>query len=109
MSGSFFTAGGGRESAGPAGGNPMGSPAMGSPGVMPFSPMAESMGDTDLASPVAESRGDIGVTRRAPNALFGSMGGLQGGGLGVPLDPMSNATSDPISSLIESLLKNRSV
>ena len=89
MSGSFFTAGGGREA-------PMG-------GVRPFTPMGDTNG-TDLASPMG---GDVGVTRRSPVALFGSLGGLQGGGLGVPLDPMSNATSDPISSLIESLLKGK--
>lgn len=46
------------------------------------------------------------LARPARRSLYGAAGGLQGGGLGVPLDPTSNQESDPISSLIQSLLKN---
>lgn len=48
-------------------------------GVMPFNPMGSQRG------------------------LFGRMGGLMGGGLGVPFDPVSNAQSNPLSSLIAAL------
>jgi len=36
--------------------------------------------------------------RRAP-ALFGSMGGLQGGGLGVPMEASTGDESDPMALL----------
>lgn len=55
-------------------------------GPSPFSPMAS------VGGPMAVSRG-----------LFGRLGGLQGGGLGVPLDPVNDAKSDPISALIKML------
>lgn len=61
--------------------------------MTPFQPLP-SQGAAGLASPH--------VGRRS---LFGGAGGLFGGGLGNPLDPQSNDTSDPISSLIQSLLK----
>jgi hypothetical protein len=35
--------------------------------------------------------------------MFGSMGGLQGGGLGMPFDPTANEQSDPISTLLQLL------
>lgn len=58
-------------------------------GPVPFSP---------LPSP------SIGVMATPKAAgLYGGLGGLRGGGLGVPLDPTSNAESDPISSLIMAL------
>jgi hypothetical protein len=58
------------------------------PGVIPFEPLPS----TDI----------MGVSRRG---LFGSRGGLQGGGIGLPLDPTSNQASDPISGLIQLLLR----
>lgn len=64
----------------------------GAGGVMPFNPMRGPS-----AASMVSSRG----------ALFGSQGGLQGGGLGVPLDPTSNSQSDPISTLISQLMKMR--
>lgn len=60
-------------------------------GVKPFSPM----GSADvgmLASP-------------ARRGLYGRAGGLQGGGLGVPLDPTSDQESDSIESLIQALMQ----
>jgi hypothetical protein len=67
-----------------------GSTQMGSSeGVLPFQPMGGPSPST-LAKP--------------QSSLFGSMGGLQGGGLGVPLDPTPNAASDPITNLIQMLL-----
>lgn len=39
----------------------------------------------------------------AQRRLFGQMRGLQGGGLGVPLDPSADEESDPITSLIRLL------
>jgi hypothetical protein len=60
-----------------------------SPGPMPFKPMG-------APSPVS-------LTKAPRGNLYGSMGGLQGGGLGLPLDPVSDQKSDPISSLIQML------
>jgi hypothetical protein len=62
---------------------------MGGPGVLPFQPMPGPQGGM------------------AQGGLFGSMGGLKGGGLGVPLDPTSNAASDPIDTLIQLLMRGR--
>lgn len=58
-------------------------------GLTPFNPMS-SPDVGSMATP--KLRG-----------LFGSSGGLTGGGLGVPLDPQSNQASDPISTLIKLL------
>jgi hypothetical protein len=85
---------------GPAGG-PQASPAQprspasrsGMPGLMPFKPLPTAGQSSQLTSP--RLRG-----------LYGSAGGLQGGGLGLPLDPVSNQASDPLE-LIMSLLKGR--
>lgn len=57
-------------------------------GVMPFQPM-----DGADASMLAHPAG----------SLFGKAGGLQGGGLGLPLDPTSNQASDPIQLLMKLL------
>lgn len=58
--------------------SPQQPPMGGSPsGVMPFAPMAGPSG-----------------------SMFGKMGGLKGGGLGLPFDPQSDAQSDPISKLM---------
>ena len=58
-------------------------------GVTPFSPMrTPSLGS--LATP-------------SQGGLYGSLGGLQGGGLGVPLDATPDAASDPITMLIKLL------
>lgn len=63
------------------------------PSGVPTSPMPP-IGPGDLSRPIA-MRG-----------LLGSQGGLTGGGLGVPFDPVANQKSDPISSLIQ-LLQRR--
>jgi hypothetical protein len=55
-------------------------------GVIPFEPMGDTSG-------VSLARGRI----------FGKQGGLQGGGLGMPLDPMANEASDPIAMLMQLL------
>lgn len=62
-------------------------------GILPFTPLA-GPDAVSQASPVRRS-------------LYGGQRGLTGGGLGVPLDPVSNDQSDPISSLIAMLLKNQ--
>ncbi len=36
--------------------------------------------------------------------MFGSSGGLKGGGLGMPFDPTSNQKSNPIDTLLQQLL-----
>lgn len=57
------------------------------PGVLPFKPLPPPQGN-----PVG-------------GGLFGSMGGLKGGGLGLPLDPVSDVASDPIDTLMQLLMK----
>ena len=64
-------------------GGPMPMPSM---APEPFSPMGMPM-TSKLARPGGGS-------------LYGSAGGLQGGGLGVPFDPTSDLESDPISTLM---------
>jgi hypothetical protein len=56
-------------------------------GVLPFKP---------LSSP---SVGSMATPRL--RGLYGAAGGLQGGGLGVPQDPVSNQLSNPIDQLLE--------
>jgi hypothetical protein len=68
-------------------------PAAPSGGLMPFSP---------LPSP---SVGSMATPRL--RGLYGSQGGLTGGGLGVPLDPQSNQASDPIETLLSTLTSKR--
>lgn len=58
-------------------------------GVLPFKPLPGPMGSSPSGS------------------LFGSMGGLKGGGLGIPLDPVSDVASDPIDTLIQLLMRGR--
>lgn len=64
------------------------------PPMEPFAPMP-SQDPGSLINPAG-----AGPQRRS---LFGSMGGLKGGGLGVPLDPVSNQESDPITMLLQKL------
>lgn len=66
-------------------------------------PMA---GSTDLMGSVPfQPMGspDVGTMVNSKAGLFGGLGGLKGGGLGVPLDPTSNTPNDPISGLIQLL------
>lgn len=67
-------------------GGPSGGPAGLS--LRPFTPMAD-VGSGDW---------------QGSGGLFGSLGGLRGGGLGRPLDPMANEQSS-ISALIQMLLR----
>lgn len=60
-----------------------------SPGPLPFEPLEMPM-TSKLAKPA--------------NGLYGSAGGLQGGGLGVPFDPTSDAQSNPIDTLMQLLM-----
>jgi hypothetical protein len=69
-------------------------PGAGSSQLIPFSPM----GDTS-AQVMARPRG--------PGALFGALGGLQGGGLGVPQSGESNAPNQDITGLIRLLTSMR--
>jgi len=62
---------------------PTGAPS----GVVPFNPLP-GPGNNTLAG----------------GGLFGRSGGLQGGGLGVPLDPTSNNASPSITDLLKMLL-----
>ena len=95
-----------RERPGSAPGQPMeptpagGAPAPASTGQGPFMPLP-SPGTAKMALPGGTAAGPVQSQRRK---LFGQSGGLLGGGLGVPLDPMSNDVSDPITSLIQLLL-----
>lgn len=61
-------------------------------GTIPFTPM----GGPDAASQASPRL----------RSLFGGGSGLTGGGLGVPLDPISNQQSDPINMLMQ-LLQGR--
>lgn len=118
MPGSSFTSGGGSSPSGAPSGNQAtlrrpseptpaaASPAQ--PSIMPFQPLA-SPPPSAMAAPVeSKPLGSPDVSRLSPgkSSYFGSMGGLKGGGLGVPLDPLSNQSSDPIDSLL-SMLKNK--
>lgn len=62
-------------------------------GIIPFKPMGSTMGSS-MASP-------------ASKGLYGAAGGLKGGGLGVPLDPVSDAASSPIDLLMEMFTSQR--
>jgi hypothetical protein len=81
----------------PMSGQPGGGMTPPPPPMEPFDPMASDPGA--FISPAG-----AGPARRS---LFGSMGGLKGGGLGVPLDPVSNETSNPIQGLIQALMQKR--
>lgn len=79
---------------------------------MPKSPSPQAgsvstagMGSTEGVMPFAPMGGTPNVRLAKPSSqgLYGSLGGLQGGGLGLPLDPTSNQQSDPISTLIQML------
>lgn len=79
------------------------------PPMAPFDPLPSNpLGD--IISPGGPSpyggpaAAGAGPQRRS---LFGTLGGLKGGGLGVPLDPVSNASSDPIDSLLSSLQRRK--
>lgn len=62
------------------------------PSLVPFQPLPQaSVGS--MATP-------------ALRGLYGAAGGLKGGGLGMPLDPMTNEASDPIDTLIKLLSGN---
>lgn len=62
-------------------------------GVQPFAPMA--------------GPGAASLVKPASRGLYGGMGGLTGGGLGMPSDPTSNAASNPIDTLIQLLTLKR--
>jgi hypothetical protein len=62
-------------------------------GVQPFAPLPSQPG--------------VSLAKSRSQALYGSSGGLQGGGLGVPFDPVSDAQSDPISGLLQMLMKSK--
>jgi hypothetical protein len=66
--------------------------------------MAGSVGPTgpQTFSPLPGAR-PVQMVKPMGSALYGSMGGLQGGGLGLPLDPTSDQASDPIETLMKLL------
>jgi hypothetical protein len=68
---------------------PMAGSTMSPGGTLPFSP---------LSGPKP-----VQLVKPRGSALFGSMGGLQGGGLGLALDPTSDQASDPITTLMKIL------
>jgi hypothetical protein len=80
------------------GGGPQAGPLAGLE-ALSTSSMSPAMQSTEalLPSPAFQT------PRRQRGALFGSQGGLKGGGLGVPLDPVANQQSDPIATLIKLL------
>jgi hypothetical protein len=65
-------------------------------GLLPFEPMG-GMDDSMMTQPIGSGQ----QLRRS--SLFGSLGGLQGGGLGAPLDPVPNEELD-IKTLLEKLM-----
>lgn len=69
-----------------------------SSGVIPFAPMAGSGPEAQVQpqgpAPVS------GVSLRG-SSLFGSSGGLTGGGLGIPQDPTTRANNGSIDGLIQ--------
>lgn len=77
----------------PGGGGPSGPP------IPTINPPLGGGPSTDPTQPVP------GQAKLRGPSLFGSQGGLQGGGLGVPLNPTNSTQSDPISSLIKQLLQ----
>lgn len=63
-------------------------------GVLPFEPMGDTMGSlSSMAAPT--------TSRLRGSGLYGDLGGLQGGGLGVPFDPVADEDSDPINLLMK--------
>lgn len=82
------TPGAGHPSGGPGGG--------GGGGVVPFEPLPPS--GPMSGSPVF---GGGGAQLRG---LLGSQGGLSGGGLGLPFDPVADEKSDPIALLMAQLM-----
>lgn len=74
------------------------------PPMQPFPPMQGNPVEALITPGGGPMSAGAGPQRRS---LFGSMGGLKGGGLGVPLDPTSNQSSDSIQSLIQSLMRRK--
>jgi hypothetical protein len=96
-----------RERGATMGAPPMGGNTGGQPTSMP--PMAPSPVAGQGLVPSAPLPGPnpqaLTSTLRGSGGMFGSQGGLQGGGFGLPFDPTSNQESDPISSLLKLLQK----
>ena len=70
-------------------------------------PMAGSQGplpSMPTVNPPMEGSGTQGSSRLRGPGLFGSQGGLQGGGVGAPMGPSNSDQSDPLSMLIKQLL-----
>lgn len=82
---------------------PSGGPGETMAGPMIEDPAPGGFGGGDMGGPMAPSpiSGGGGASLRG---LLGSAGGLQGGGLGLPFDPVANETSDPIALLMKQLL-----
>ena len=73
-----------------SGGDMGGGGSMAPSGVSPFNPLP--------SAPI----GSFAQSRQG--GLFGSLGGLKGGGLGVPMDSTPDAASDPINTLLKLLM-----
>ena len=86
-------------------------PQAGSSTMIPFEPMSSAPNvslvqpQTQTSYAASPNMGSSATPRL--RGLFGGQGGLTGGGLGVPLDPISNSTSDPIDTLLSSLTSKR--
>lgn len=65
--------------------------------ILPFDPMRQP-DQAMLAEPIGSGQ----QLRQA--GLFGSLGGLQGGGLGTPFDPSPNEDVDMIETLLQKLM-----
>ena len=79
----------------PAEPTPMAGATMQAPSPQMFEPMGRES--------------NVRLTSSMGGGLYGKSGGLQGGGLGVPFDPTSNAQSDPISTLLQLLMRSGKV
>jgi hypothetical protein len=81
-----------------------GGPQMGmGGGVMPFEPLGD-MGDEAFASAGGIGAGVMGGPGRRGPSMFGSQGGLLGGGLGEAFDPTPDEATDPIDTLLKKLM-----
>lgn len=69
-------------------------------GVIPFEPLEDTLNEGMDLSPIGGEPAKL-------RGLLGSAGGLQGGGLGVPFDPVADEKSDPIALLMELLSQSQ--
>lgn len=77
-------------------------PMAGTASLQPFQPMSDA--PAGMMAGAGMGAGSV-LRRPGGGSLFGSMGGLKGGGLGMPLDPTNAAQNQDVSGLLQMLLK----